>query len=105
MNDGRTAGWAASWAACTLGLWGSCLDAGLAMHCCFPRCCGSPHCCGTLGLWGTAVSLTAIVSLAAAVATRFSGTAFGLRPALAKSRRSGHAGTQMQRGDTLPDSA
>ena len=50
-----TAGWlsvglkglAACWAACTLGLWGSCLDAGLAMHCCFPRCCGSPHlCCG-----------------------------------------------------------
>ena len=44
------------------------------------------------GLVGTAVSLTAIVSLAAAAATRFSGTAFGLRPALAKSRRSGHAG-------------
>ena len=34
----------------------------------------------------------AAVSLAAAAATRFSGTAFGLRPALAKSRRSGHAG-------------
>ena len=30
--------------------------------------------------------------LAAAAATRFSGTAFGLRPALAKSRRNGHAG-------------
>ena len=34
----------------------------------------------------------AAVSLAAAAAPRFSGTAFGLRPALAKSRRSGHAG-------------
>ena len=34
----------------------------------------------------------AAISLAAAAATRFSGTAFGLRPALAKSRRSGHAG-------------
>ena len=38
-------------------------------------------------------------------ATRFSGTAFGLRPALAKSRRNGHAGTQTQRGCTLPEPA
>ena len=51
----------------------------------------------------TAVSLAAIVSLAAAAAVRFSGTAFGLRPALAKSRRSGHAGTLTQRGDTIPE--
>ena len=34
----------------------------------------------------------AAIFLAAAAATRFSGTAFGLRLALAKSRRSGHAG-------------
>ena len=39
--------------------------------------------CLHAGLVGTAVSLTAIVSLAAAAAVRFSGTAFGLRPALA----------------------
>ena len=38
-------------------------------------------------------------------ATRFSGTAFGLRPALAKSRRNGHAGTHTQRGDALPEPA
>ena len=77
-------GLAACWAACTLGLWGSCLDAGLA---------------------GTAVSLAAAVPLIAAAATRFSGTAFGLRPALAKSRRNGHAGTQTQRVDTLSEPA
>ena len=121
-----TAGWlsvglkglAACWAACTLGLWGSCLDAGLAMHCCFPRCCGSPHfCCGGPFLWDrfraspgackvpSKRARRPVVPLIAAAATRFSGTAFGLRPALAKSRRNGHAGTQTQRGDTLPEPA
>ena len=53
----------------------------------------------------TAVSLAAAVPLIAAAAARFSGTAFGLRPALAKSHRSGHAGTLTQRGDTLPEPA
>ena len=53
----------------------------------------------------TAVSLAAAVPLIAAAAPRFSGTAFGLRPALAKSRRNGHAGTQTQRVDTLPEPA
>ena len=38
----------------------------------------------------------AAIFLAAAAATRFSGTAFGLRPALAKSRRNGHAGLMGQ---------
>ena len=67
---------------------------------------------GTQDLRCTAVSLAAaapLISAAAvpliAAAARFSGTAFGLRPALAKSRRSGHAGTLTQRGDTLPEPA
>ena len=55
-----------------------------ASCCCYPRCCCFPRCCWHAGFVGQLL----FPSLLRA-ATRFSGTAFGLRPALAKSRRSG----------------
>ena len=61
--------------------------------------------CTAVSLAAAVPLISAAVPLISAAAARFSGTAFGLRPALAKSRRSGHAGTQTQRVDTLPEPA